>query len=1416
MSVDPSPEPGCADELDTPTQPVSHWVRLRRARDLNLDDPDERHFGDYEVLERIGVGGMGAVYRARQISLDREVALKLMGFDAALGEELVAQFRSEARHAGRLQHPNIVPVYEIGSHENLYYFSMGLVRGPTLQDWRRQHPQASARTLARLMRTIAEAVEYAHQVGTLHLDLKPGNVLVDVRGQPQVGDFGLARALGEAHAADSIAAGTPGYMAPEQAELRGALSPATDVWGLGGILYLLLCGRAPIAMEVDGTARRWDIDAVPGALAQQAPDLAAICLHCLQPDPARRYASARALADDLQRFVDGRAVSVRRQGGWERLRGWARREPRIAALATGLLLTLLVGLAATTALWVQAESNRVLAEHTLWDARRAAALASAERGDGLAGLPDLVDNVVEAEASRDRAAALADRHRIGLLLNSSPRPIAVWSFEGEGRALGFAEDGDVLLAGLRDGQLVALDTGSERERWRLQPAFPPTPWGASYVGRIVPASDGKHALLYPSGSSGVVRPDPSFMHRVELASGTLSTPPAAFKNFAAASYSIDGGQALLRSADEQLQLWQVEPWQPRGALFDRPGAQHCLLLPQRPRAACAIQGFKSVELLDATSGEVLQQHAFSGETELLSWGADSSGRWLALGSADGQLRVVDVEAGVSSMFSEAGEGAVVDVSFSGRRLAVSYGGGSVRVLDLRQMAWASPRIRSGAAGLNSAALDPDGRWLLANDGRAALWQLAENASGQLEPRALRLLRHRGAVIGFQATALAPQRGLMASHGSEGELKLYRLPAAQTELDASGLQPGDVQSAAAAQLPSAAELSATLKSLQTSPAYRMELSADGQRQVFAAGSQLLIGERSVELHAIELPNSAQYLLLAAAAPRALVGWVVDAQPLAIEWRSLDIASRAWIGPAFRSAGLPGGLRLSADGGRLLLWQGRSLSVLDTSSGAERAVLEIDAGELLIVDAGFRVEANGAERADDVLLSTLGRSQLLPATLEHWRLDGRGGAARIQRVDTPFAHVRVFDLGEAWLGHGPRPALYRAGERFELHNFGGESGEAAAISPDRHWAALGARDGVLWIDLQRGQLLAPLQPLRIPEDDVLAQLTFSADGRQLQARSHYGRRLLLPFQADTRTLPALLQEAEDLAPRGDSALSAASTGVLSGRRLSSTGGAWFAPARVVAGQVPVSPLTSAFDPAGPDPASPVAEDIAAAQRRVSERRERDVGPPPAEDQSNLASAFAAPALASALDLAAHANVSPGQRFQGSRGGLGITDSAAWPQGRLRLRGEEFVLGPALQLAPAGRALGAARFPERSAAIALPAGAMRALSLLLANQQVPSPGGLRLRWLDAAGALLAESVLEVPTSYDGELHRDTRAHQPLAELALALRTAESRQRGGGSPHQLVYRLRVERPAAAASATAIELDAPGATPLLLAASVY
>jgi hypothetical protein len=114
------------------------------------------------------------------------------------------------------------------------------------------------------------------------------------------------------------------------------------------------------------------------------------------------------------------------------------------------------------------------------------------------------------------------------------------------------------------------------------------------------------------------------------------------------------------------------------------------------------------------------------------------------------------------------------------------------------------------------------------------------------------------------------------------------------------------------------------------------------------------------------------------------------------------------------------------------------------------------------------------------------------------------------------------------------------------------------------------------------------------------------------------------------------------------------------------------------------------------------------------------------------------------------------------------------------------------------------------------MRGLSLLLANQQVPTPGGLRLRWLDAAGGLLAESVLEVPTSYDGELHRDARAHQPLAELVLALRTAESRQRGGGSPHQLVYRLRVERPAAAASAEAIELDAPGATPLLLAASVY
>ena len=207
--------------------------------DLDLSDPVQRQFGDYELLELIGEGGMGVVYRALQTSLDREVAVKLLAAGPWASREFVERFHREAQNAARMQHPNIVAIYEVGSAEELHFFSMRLVCGSNLAAEILREGKLAALRAATLMRTVAEAVDYAHRLGVLHLDLKPANVLLDDNDTPDVDSFGHAHRLEQGLAADNHeVSGTPSYMAPEQATAGARkITPATDIWGLGAILY---------------------------------------------------------------------------------------------------------------------------------------------------------------------------------------------------------------------------------------------------------------------------------------------------------------------------------------------------------------------------------------------------------------------------------------------------------------------------------------------------------------------------------------------------------------------------------------------------------------------------------------------------------------------------------------------------------------------------------------------------------------------------------------------------------------------------------------------------------------------------------------------------------------------------------------------------------------------------------------------------------------------------------------------------------------------------------------------------------------------------------------------------------------------------------------------------------------------------
>ncbi|HKI37121.1 MAG TPA: serine/threonine-protein kinase, partial [Gemmataceae bacterium] len=332
--------------------PVAGVTAARRSDDtLPRDDPPlgRRSFGDYELLEKIAQGGMGVVYRARHRKLNRLVALKMILAGSHAGAMDLARFQTEAEAIARLQHPNIVQVYEVGEHDGKPFFSLEFCGGGSLAQKLNGTP-LPAREAAALVETLARAMHAAHEQHVIHRDLKPANVLLSNDGTPKITDFGLAKKLDEAGQTQSGAImGTPSYMAPEQAGGRsGQVGPLADVYALGAVLYECLTGRPPFraATALDTVMQVVSEDPVPPAhLNAKVPrDLETICLTCLHKDPSRRYASAAGLADDLRRFRAGEPIAARPASTVERLGKWTRRRPAAAALlAVSVLAAMLLG-----------------------------------------------------------------------------------------------------------------------------------------------------------------------------------------------------------------------------------------------------------------------------------------------------------------------------------------------------------------------------------------------------------------------------------------------------------------------------------------------------------------------------------------------------------------------------------------------------------------------------------------------------------------------------------------------------------------------------------------------------------------------------------------------------------------------------------------------------------------------------------------------------------------------------------------------------------------------------------------------------------------------------------------------------------------------------------------------------------------
>ncbi len=737
----------------------------------------------YDILGEIGRGGMGVVYKARQVSLNRLVALKMIRAGELAEPDALARFRAEAQAIAALQHPNIVQVYEVGESDGRPYFSLEYVAGGNLAQaiaGRPQPPEAAAE----LVEALAGAIHFAHSQGVVHRDLKPANILLqktEDRGQrteepgaspssvlcplssgiPKVADFGLAKST--AAAADTpgdrptgrgLIVGTPQYMAPEQATSGpAAVGPAVDVYALGAILYELLTGRPPFqgASAMDTLLHVRFLEPIaPRVWQTKLPrDLETICLKCLQKEPHKRYASAAALADDLRRFRRGEPITARPAGTAERAWRWARRYPETVALSALLLLAGVLGLAVLEWQRAQSESARRQAEQA-----RDAALRAQARADGQLALAEaeiyrarIAQAHLHLQAGRaDRAAALLGHCRPG---GDRPDP-RHWEWHylsrccrtGEAnprvlsdgpdaimRVLGFRADGTLAVAcGDRPAvQVGDAGAGTLRSDRALADA------AADRTGGAAVSRDGRH----------VAAPDAAGTARVwDVDTGTVvaALPAADPRPVTALAFGPVG--RLLATADGgpsagRLRVWD---WSAGRVVWEARTGEPVACLEFSPDGrTLAVGGGRVLELRDAATGAVRSDLAAELTGGVMALAFSPDGRLLAA-VVDGEIGVWDVAAGVQSeRLPVVGRLGGVAFSPDGQRLAAA-GSDAVLLWDvaagqpvLELPVPAGRRVDAGDIRPR-VAFSPDGRRIAASTGAGvAVWDATPVDEGSKVP-----------------------------------------------------------------------------------------------------------------------------------------------------------------------------------------------------------------------------------------------------------------------------------------------------------------------------------------------------------------------------------------------------------------------------------------------------------------------------------------------------------------------------------------------------------------------------------------------------------------------------------------------------------------------------------------------------------
>ena len=1157
------------------------------ALELDLTDPAQRHFGNYELLELIGEGGMGVVYRARQASLDRDVAVKLLAAGPWASMEFVERFRREAQNAARMQHPNIVAIYEVGSAEELHFFSMRLINGPSLAAVVKREGRLPAAHAAVLMRTIAEAVDYAHRLGVLHLDLKPANVLVDENGTPHVADFGLARRLDSALVADNDeVSGTPSYMAPEQATARTQkITPATDIWGLGAILYELVTGTPPflgdsphatLKLVVEGALRN------PRHYAPNLPrDLEAIILKCMARNTAERYATARALADDLGRFIEHRAVGARPLSAPQRLLRWGKREPRLAATALLALAALLIGLAATTQQWRRADgnaklaaANAALANEKTWQARIDQAAVAVRDGHSYDALPGLAANIREREAQG--LDAHEDRIRIGAVERSAPRLIDAIAMGSGIYGIALSPDGASLAVATEDEKLRLIDIATGKERW--QTSFNGATHFFVETGDKIRlevlrfSADGNYLI----GRNHVGHPEivtPTGFDEVlfDASNGKVLTPPMqSLPNFRDATYSPDGAYAIVRSRDQHATLMRTADWQPIGTPYDFDKANPAWLVTTNARHVLTSgAGFRKLNIHNPRTLAIEHVIASEPNRRFTTWVSSPDGETIIVGHLDGQIERIDCRSGRRESISPSPVGRIGRVTFSpdGRWFGATADTGEVLVWDSATGKLAAPLMHLNTTPeihRDQLFIDAAARMVIASvDMEMGLWYLPDAISA---PVRLSGEFPNASAWWMRAFAYDPARGLIASDGGQGELLLWRVqqlaprglrsapvPPGQLHVDTDKIVAVDGESVRVFGAAAGQPLGPELKLPQA--ASFAELTADDKNLVAVAGHEIFVydAEKWTLRHApIELPNDPARLTLSPDSRHALVLFADYAdgknRELGQTWDLVDgtaNASAVAFEPSTR-------FRFSADGRGLLLWERDHLQWLDamtlkprwppvelrkrlaaaTVANEQAAVTSVP---ISIADAqisidGSRIEVLTANRDTYDGPSRLWQfDSTTGAELKHALLRETGGGENFAMMpDQSSVIVQRADLfPPLWWDemHGSK----------ELPAYGSNEMGALALAPDATMFARAPRqDRIVLTSTHSLQWLTPTLPtaLAAPNTDMGSQhpthLAFTRDGNGLIGRARQHEWLYWDVRPDPRPVDLIAREAALLNP------------------------------------------------------------------------------------------------------------------------------------------------------------------------------------------------------------------------------------------------------------------------------------------------